>query len=236
MVKVLLHSGGLDSHICWHLGGRTAQPVYVRIDAVYQDKELDALERLADADPSFCPLFVSGPSMRFLEQESGRIAHRNLILAATAAAFTDADVVQIGAVAGEASSDKSGRFMRNVSRTLSASEGRRVTLEAPIRHLTKAEALQLALATGQRWEDLAETVSCYHPTERSCGECLSCYRRALAEWACGIISTPPPLPARRGSVIGHALKVSPVEWPAVLRNNVLAARAWLTRRRLGLCS
>ena len=60
--------------------------------------------------------------------------------------------------------------------TKKAVEGRRISLETPLIHLTKAEIIRLGIDLGV---DFSQTVSCYQADEqgRACGRCDSCRLR-----------------------------------------------------------
>lgn len=74
--------------------------------------------------------------------------------------------------------------------TKSGSEGTRLTIHAPLIHLTKAEIIQRGTALGV---DYGQTVSCYQADEagRACGMCDACRLRRAGFEAAGI-SDPTP--------------------------------------------
>lgn len=74
--------------------------------------------------------------------------------------------------------------------TKSGSEGTRLTIHAPLIHLTKAEIIQRGTALGV---DYGQTVSCYQADEagRACGICDACRLRRAGFEAAGI-SDPTP--------------------------------------------
>jgi 7-cyano-7-deazaguanine synthase len=69
--------------------------------------------------------------------------------------------------------------------TKSAVEGSRLTLHAPLLHLTKAEIIRQGMQLGV---DYSLTVSCYRADEegRACGECDSCRLRRAGFESAGI--------------------------------------------------
>lgn len=82
--------------------------------------------------------------------------------------------------------------------TKAAVEGQlRVTIHAPLLHLTKAEIIREAMALGV---DLGATRSCYDPDPdgAACGECDACLLR-LRGFAENGIADPAPYRAKRGA-------------------------------------
>lgn len=243
-VWVQLFSGGLDSLCLWLLArehGPAPLPVYVRIGAPYEAAEYAVLGRLAGVVPGFVPQVVDGPQIAGApDAVSGHIPHRNAVLAVTVAAhYPHAREILCGALLGEASGDKSRRFHRAVSATLTADAGHRVRLLAPAGRWTKTELLRRTLAAEpQAREWLALTTSCYSPAgsvrrgdgpraEIGCDRCPACFRRAVAEYHNGMRSRPPRLPdgasTRSGWAAARAAGVT--RWPGLLVNNATAALA-----------
>lgn len=227
-MNIVLHSGGLDSHLVWL---RTRyQPVYVRYGGAAEESELAALRHLAGSVPGFSFRIVEGPLLTGLTELDGHIPHRNAALITAAAATTGADRIAYGALLGEASGDKSFGFRVAMTATLSLGEGRRIRVEAPLARLTKVGALRRALILYR--EDvllvLPYLVACYHGTW--CGQCQGCYRRALAEWRCNLLPNPPRLPVEtRGPVA--ALRTVPVRrWPGMAVANIPSVCAEVRRR------
>lgn len=64
-------------------------------------------------------------------------------------------------------------------------EGEKISIEAPLLDLTKAEIIRAGLELGV---DYQQTISCYSPSEKGdiCGECDSCRIRAAGFKAAGI--------------------------------------------------
>jgi 7-cyano-7-deazaguanine synthase in queuosine biosynthesis len=222
-----LFSGGLDSLCLWYLTGRHPT-FYVRIGAPYEPYELKTIEKLSALIPGLEPIILEGPELGPLEAPDGHIPHRNLLLAATVAAHNpDADKILLGALRGEASPDKSVRFLRAASKALSASEGRSVRLVAPGRYLTKTALVRLfAKRFPGELDLLGETRSCYARTNGPCEKCNACFRRRVALWHAGLGGARPVVPAdplQRG--VRAALVAGPHRWPALAVNNLQAAAA-----------
>jgi 7-cyano-7-deazaguanine synthase in queuosine biosynthesis len=224
-VIVLLHSGGLDSHVCF-LMHPDWKPVYVAHGSENEEAELKALTDLQELDPRFRVVVLR--AVTGAARHDGHIAHRNLLLLTTAlAVFPMAEAVAFGALLGEGSGDKSRAFCRATERVWRLSEGRNVKLLRPLRHMTKARALRhgMALPGGR---GLAVTTSCYHGTH--CGRCQACFRLGIARYLCGLDAVPPKLPAETLG-IQATLEATPVRrWPALALANVDVLRAYALAR------
>jgi hypothetical protein len=224
-VVILLHSGGLDSHIAW-LMHPDWKPVYVVHGSGNQHAELGALDTLSKLDPRFGYELVKGN--RLIAEPDGHIPYRNMLLLTNAlAAYPQASAVAYGALLGEGSGDKSRRFVKRLERTYRASEGRRVRVLTPLSRLTKAQALRrgLDLPGG---DHLATTISCYHGN--GCGHCQACFRRGIAEYLCGLRSTPPELPTETKGVAATLRANKLTRWPSLALSNVDVLRAYVKAR------
>lgn len=241
MRRTLLFSGGLDSTMAARLLGNP-RLLYIDDGHSYQPNELENIMRLTDVARDLglklWPDFLGRLDLSGLEDESKHVPLRNLIYGAMAA--LDSDVVYLGAVAGESSRDKAGRFFKLVSRALSFSEGRSIQFVAPFRHLTKTQLVRLYLRKHSGWADrelLRATTSCYDPTVdrkeyAGCGRCMACFRRWVALSNNGISETyreaPWEWPGDRGNWPGwmeNVRRTYIVEWPGIVRNNLDALRA-----------
>lgn len=225
MTTALLFSAGLDSLCLWHLTGQPV-PVYVRTGHRYEAAELAALAALEDATLGLRVRVVDGPQIGPLEHPvTGHVPHRNLALLTTAAAATGADRLLLGALLGEASPDKSRRFLRAASRALTASEGRKITVEAPAHRWTKTGLVRrFAAAYPDAVPTLAVTRSCYEPAGE-CGTCPACFRRQVALWRAGLSAQRPQVPTRHGSALSAAWAAGVTRWPALAANNAGALLA-----------
>lgn len=232
MTTVQLFSGGLDSLCLWVLSGRPTC-VYVYTGHAYELPERQAIMRLQQHTPGLHVQTMAGPLIGGLALPDGHVPHRNLNLLATAAAYTGADRLLLGALLGEASPDKSRRFLRAASAALTASEGRRVRVVAPAARWTKTGLLRRALRQ-EPWVSgvLHLTRSCYAAGEGECGQCQACFRRHVALYRCGLTDTPPRLPAGttwRTAAAGLR-QAGVTRWPALAVNNAGAAQALWHRR------
>lgn len=216
----LLFSGGLDSVCALHLlpGVR---PVYVRIGHRYETPELDHASALVGDALQV----LAGPAIGSLEESDGHIRHRNAALVITAAAH-GYRVIYLGALRGEASPDKSGRFMRHLTQLLTTSEAEPHIVEAPFAALTKTGLLDLALRTGLDPARVLASRSCYGAGQSPCGECQACFRRWVALVNNGMDpGYLPDLP--RADVVRHLRRAGVRRWRDLAANNADAARAVL---------
>lgn len=247
-MRMLLHSGGLDSHIIW-LMDRTRIPVYIDHGQRNVGPEHRALAALAiyhkvtegeqypelRGMPWFTPVVLRMPSLAGLIEADAHIPHRNLafLLFVCQSFAHNQDAVEsiaYGALRGEASSDKSPAFIRAAAKALTESEGKRVLVEAPLLHTTKPAALRMVARLHPEWlPALALTRSCYGPTVVPCGVCQACFRRELAYWYAGLISLPPGLPTQTAGPMANLKRTPWQRWPALLHANLPALRALLHR-------
>lgn len=177
---ILLFSGGLDSFCLWHLLGKPPC-LYVKLGHRYQDVELAAiklLQKVAGVDVQFDDRLCLGD----LEADDAHIPLRNLYLVMIASQY-DAEVA-IGALRGEYSTDKDGRFEKLSNALLSHCLGHKIRLLRPASRLTKTGLVREYLRRGGNPDWLRLTVSCYN--DGFCGQCQSCFRRWVAMTLNGI--------------------------------------------------
>ena len=223
MTTILLHSGGLDSHLVW-LRHPHWHPVYVVHDAPNEDNERAALRRLKRADPRFGYNLVGLPSLN--AEPDGHIPFRNMLLATTVLHhYPHATAIAYGALLGEGSGDKSARFRRALENTWQLSENRRIRLLAPLARTTKARAWKAAAALPGA-EHLNLTVSCYHQPNPGCGMCQGCFRRGIAAYLVGASDTLPDLPIETYGALA-TLRANPIRrWPALAAANLDVVEAF----------
>jgi len=238
--RILLFSGGLDSFITWRMLDKP-QCLYVRLGQPYEQAELGAIGSLLDCVDIHLVEASLGRHYGHLAHHDGHIPHRNLALV-TAAAALGAESVCIGALRGETSRDKSGRFLRDASRLLTYLE-HPVEVVAPFRHLTKTKLVAAYLERFPSEHDrglLSRTRSCYDWQGPSCGECQACMRRWVAMTLNGIeeeYRTPPARAMRNilrrqpGRPWAHLIRTPLVELPGVVAANAEAVRAMLGAKR-----
>ena len=227
--RIQLFSGGLDSYALWHLLDRP-RPVYVRYGHKYEGLELEAIGRLEGADPALQVSQVEGPGIGHLEAADGHIPHRNLLLITTAVAEFQPRAIYIGALKGEASRDKSHRFLRQTTQLLSFSESK-VRVLSPSKRWTKTQLVARFLkAYPDRVGVLKTTRSCYAESQEPCGRCLACFRRWVAMSNNGLqenYQVDPWLAVelQTSRLLKQLLRIPFREWLGVLQNNLEAARA-----------
>jgi 7-cyano-7-deazaguanine synthase in queuosine biosynthesis len=221
-VIILLHSGGLDSQVCW-LMHQDWKPVYVRLGGEGERAELQALADIQQMMPTFNPQVVElgfTPAV----QRDGHIAFRNaLLLTAALAAFPEADGIAYGALLGEGSGDKSRAFAKRLAAAWSIGEARPVRLYRPLARMTKATALRRACEY-PGGHTLTATTSCYHGT--NCGVCQACFRLGIANYLCGFRDAPPPLPNETKGVLATLRANKLRRWPALALANLDVVQAY----------
>lgn len=227
--RIQLFSGGLDSYMLWHLLDKP-DAVYVRYGHKYQNRELDTIAALQEFEPDLRVTLIDGPRIGALEQADGHIPHRNLLLVTTAVASLNPEIVYLGALRGEASLDKSYRFLRRTSRLLSFSE-QPVKVRSPSKRYTKTQLVAKFIKTyPDKVDRLAVTRSCYADTTMPCGRCVACYKRWVAMTNNGIeeaYQTSPAFGVERSlpALLPYLWRMPLREWPAVIQNTLDAVRA-----------
>lgn len=227
---MLLFTGGLDSLMAWRLAGEPECLYLHQPGNPYADQEVEAIGRLMRRLPDLQVRVAPGPPQPPVEAD-GHVQHRNLSLIVAAAQYSD--VVMIGALKGETSPDKSRSFMRSAEAVLSKSERRQVTVLAPLKNKTKAQALRRHL---KRWpldqEALRDTYSCYEGDE--CGQCQACFRRWVALYLNGVEwwtdwKSPPWIRKTTTADLTYLTRTG--EWYGVGVNNIEAWKAMRRKRR-----
>lgn len=196
-MKVVLYSGGLDSYIgLWLLRRESPDwvPVYFDLNVRYSWKELqhmplvDGLERYLHNSKHSSPVL----DLSSIERDDAYVPQRNVMLCAAAQAVYDASEIALCSVADDVYADNTIDFHMRMSHLLSLTAGHVVRVISPLvwpggtgALKTKAEAVQVYLKSGGDLAALQRTISCYHPTELSCGQCKACVRRREAIQAGG---------------------------------------------------
>lgn len=194
---VLLYSGGMDSFIAnWIL--KPDVLLYIKVGSKYEDKELKFVRRfIKDFDLSRKYFEIDLSFLRGFEMENAHIPLRNLFFIEVASLF--GDIVYLNALKGETSKDKSKRFRKMTQSlinyclddVLGLETQKKVKIEFPFKNLTKTKLLKkylesvdykyLTSTLNLRYYLKQYTVSCYSDLDDSCGWCMSCYRRWVAE-------------------------------------------------------
>ena len=184
---VLLYSGGLDSYAASFL----LKPdicLCCNMQTQYSRKEIEFMVRPAHGKlVTLSDLKLT----RFEMPESLIVPHRNALLVLMAAYY--GSTIWLGAVANDLSTDKDQRFCNLMTELLKHvwqpsywSPGVDVTVELPIRDMTKEQLIKRFIERGGNVDQLKRTVSCYHPTLLQCGECKACIKRWMGLAACGL--------------------------------------------------
>lgn len=252
MKEILLMSSGMDSFMTWRLLKRP-DALYCAIGHAYEERERTELARLrVSCERAGLPLALTTTTRVFLgdrERSDGHVPLRNLFFAACAAIQNEkVDTIYLGALRGESSQDKSGRFFRRASVLLSQLCHRRIRVVAPFRHLTKTQLVQKYLETYRFEQDiqlLLQTYSCYNSDRvpdgyKGCGECMACFRRWVAMTNNGLhekyVKPPQHWHVIHASQYGDwykaMVKSGVTEWPGIIQNNVEAARALIRGRHV----
>lgn len=204
---VALVSGGVDSYVLVRrllADGAIVWPVYVRCGLRWEPVELAHLTRWLKRLPrrSLRPLSV-------LELPVGRLlgAHwsltgrgvpssgsqdaavylpgRNILLLGQAAVYASQRRIQrlaLGTLRANPFGDASPAFFHRYAQALSLALGLRITIEAPLRRLTKAQ-----LIAAHPGEPYHLTCSCIAPASgQPCGRCNKCAERRRAFQRAGI--------------------------------------------------
>ena len=212
-----LASGGLDSAAMMAMlaAAGPVWPVYVRSGLSWEEAELTALRSVRSAlagsglDVREVAVItvgggllgaghwaVAGRAPGYDEpDEAVAIPGRNVVLAGLAAVWAaqrGIGSVALGSLAGNPFPDATEAFLSDYGRLLSASIGRSVRIEAPLRGATKAQVI--ARCPGPA---LGLTLSCMAPLGGAhCGACNKCRERAEAFAAAGARD---PAPAAAGA-------------------------------------
>jgi len=110
------------------------------------------------------------------------VPNRNMMLLAIAAAYAEslgATTVYYGAQAQDEYGywDCTAAFLKNMNDALALNRKKRITVEAPLLHNSKAENVRLGLDLGV---DFSNTWSCYRGDPTACGVCPTCVERLKA--------------------------------------------------------
>jgi len=184
---VILMSGGLDSFISYYFAKQrygkemNLRQIYFDINSPYRKKELKAIKGFNfDVEIKKVEL-MDGTHIVTPEQQV--IPGRNFIFAALAGYY--GDFVWLSALKGEIHEflpDKSPTFFQDFNKIASYVYGPKpaVKLQFPFENMSKTDIVSWALTYGISEKELSNTVTCYHPTHKRCGECSTCVKRAVA--------------------------------------------------------
>lgn len=181
----LLFSGGLDSFIAH----RRYETIEIEHDLImldcgtktnkYEQKNLQFVQPYLKQKPKL----VTAPDIAKYEEDSGFVPLRNLVFAALPV-MEGYDVVDIAAVKGEGSLDKSPKFFKDTSDLFSYMLDKPIRIHSSVDHLTKTSLVKRAQRSyGVYNYELQTTSSCYNPWDTvtgQCGRCQACVRRWVA--------------------------------------------------------
>lgn len=188
-VKILLYSGGLDSYIISKLSPPD-RALYFHLNLPYNEAEIKTMGML---DTAFYVLYPFGNGgvggIGGFELDNKIIPLRNLFFALYASYY--GNEIILGATKGDSTHDKDQPFCDMVTQLvqyiydppekapLSCRESKFI-LSIPYRKYTKTQMVKMYLDKGLPPEMLLKTRSCYGVGEKECGECRSCFRKAVA--------------------------------------------------------
>jgi len=188
-MKVLLFSGGLDSYIA----SKIINPdiyLYIDIKSKYSGLEIENLKRL---DIPHDRLVIDKRlDLSNYELRNSIVPLRNLYFAMIG--FSYGDDVNLAATKGDTTKDKDYEFSRILyllmkhlvtdekdDKTFSyKKDGMEPVLSLPVKELTKTMLIRKYLGLGFKKEELYKTRSCYGTSKKECGDCKTCFRKAVA--------------------------------------------------------
>ena len=196
----VLFSGGLDSAVLLarELADGPVQPIHVRAGLAWEDAEDRAIRRVLAAPPFAGRLpavvtltvdmrdiypashwaVIGHPPAYDTPDEDVYLEGRNIVLIAKTAvlcARMGITRLTLGPLAGNPFPDATPEFFETMARAMSLGLARPFTIATPLRHMHKAEVIQLGRSLGV---PLELTLSCMNPSgDRPCGQCSKCRER-----------------------------------------------------------
>jgi len=185
-------TGGMDSSALWKMAeeaGVPAEPVYVDGGQEYAEAERRAVYNVLGVAPVVLTAQFSPDRWQHI------IPRRNLTIAVEVADYMRRrdwwGEIWFGNLAGEtpaARGDKSSAFFVGLAEHMvKDGPAQDVQVVQPLRALDKTDLVRWWRSHGYgATEYLLGTKSCFHPTLRACGECQTCFRKAVAFLAAGL--------------------------------------------------
>ena len=210
----VLFSSGIDSLAClvWaclHFRKENIIPVYVDLGHRYAAKEIAAARALLN---EFSIASFDGPTVELSESpiqlrvinatdiyyDSAHfvsyLPFRNQLLLDIAVVGCQPDIVVYGALTGQASTDKTKRFINSLQRVYDIQHHKdgydatkKVSVIAPFIEMTKTEVIRWMYEQDENeyvFKDfsraLSMTVGCYSASDEECGVCNACINRWIA--------------------------------------------------------
>lgn len=176
---ILCYSGGLDSMIAWHYLEKP-KSIYFNCSR-YSIMEM---ESVSTTNPK-CIISHDLDFRKYEQGENSYIPHRNLMFAAVASNYSNK--VVIAGVKDDVVEDKNPNAFFLMSKVLSETSKGYTNIISPFWDWTKSEVVRWFLNNVKEAEwYLQHSVSCYSG-EKYCGSCPSCFRKACALFANGIV-------------------------------------------------
>jgi len=186
--SVLCVSGGLDSYGLYQymlnsfsMGPDEIELVHFHTDSPYALKEKEIVKALYPTNVNF--INITGWPLSNIDKENYTVPLRNVVFASLAASFgTDIYIAGIDEENHKYMLDKNSEFFANLSRVLSQGNSKPIRIISPFfeLHWGKVEILKYLINLGLL-DEANSTTSCWDTDMHRCGNCLVCYKRALAE-------------------------------------------------------
>lgn len=178
--RVILFSGGLDSFMTWWaLKDENPVCVYFGLNHKYQNKELQAIEKLEARVPKLKVTRDFNLDLSDYEEEDSYIPLRNLFLIQLASFY--GDEVYITVQAGEQTiPDRKPANLTKAGKLIELIGGKDYFKVIPyFTNLTKTEMVKKYIEFHQGNPNFLKlTSSCYNGS--NCGDCPACFRRWVA--------------------------------------------------------
>jgi 7-cyano-7-deazaguanine synthase in queuosine biosynthesis len=180
--RVLLYSGGLDSH-CAAWIWKPDLCLYVFTGAPYELWELENMRHNLTAPAPVHEIYGTDLSAHALPNHM--VPQRNAFLVLHAAFYGNTIAMAVTEGDGITATDKDNYFRDSMTRLLGklwarTPTSRPVEMVLPWKLKTKSELVRMALRAGMPAADAIATPSCYMPNGDACGTCNACVRKWVA--------------------------------------------------------
>lgn len=189
----ICYSGGMDSLSAYYYAikelnysSSDIMLLTFNIGSNYSDKEREARKEIGINSIEIDIPIVQPRFGNETDKDKYIVPGRNMIFASIAAGY--AERVWVVGVKFEnhlSMYDKNAAFYRAASLACSQSIGSCTVVETPFLNMSKTDIIRWMVANGFR-QQLKKTVSCYHDTEKRCGNCGLCFKRAIAMYSAGV--------------------------------------------------